>query len=69
MRQKALVIVNICLIAFLLFLLVRKETSIVKGNLAYPIVGTYKGKSAQGMAIWQNYAYLFNDGGHCRVLN
>ena len=58
-----------CLIVFVIFLLVRKDTSIVKGNLAYPIVGTYKGKSAQGMAIWQDCAYLFNDGGHCRVLN
>ena len=38
-------------------------------QLCYPIVGTYKGKSAQGMAIWGDNAYLFNDGGHCRVLN
>lgn len=38
-------------------------------QLKYSIVGTYKGKSAQGMAIWKDKAYLFNDGGHCRVLN
>lgn len=38
-------------------------------QLKYPIVGTYKGKSAQGMAIWEDSAFLFNDGGHCRVLN
>ena len=38
-------------------------------QLRYPVVGTYKGKSAQGMAIWKDSAYLFNDGGHCRVLN
>ena len=38
-------------------------------QLKYPIVGTYKGKSAQGMAIWEDNAFLFNDGGHCRVLN
>lgn len=38
-------------------------------QLQYSIVGTYKGKSAQGMAIWEDRAYLFNDGGHCRVLD
>lgn len=38
-------------------------------QLKYPIVGTYKGKSAQGMAIWEDKAYLFNNGGHCRVLD
>lgn len=38
-------------------------------QLRYPIVGTYNKKSAQGMAIWGNKAYLFNNGGHCRILN
>jgi hypothetical protein len=38
-------------------------------QLRYPIVGNYNGKSAQGMAIWGDEAYLFNDGGHCRVLD
>ena len=40
-----------------------------EAQLRYPIVGTYKGKSAQGMAICGDKAFLFNDGGHCRVLN
>lgn len=38
-------------------------------QMLYPIVGTYKGKSAQGMAIWKDRAYLFSDGGHCRVID
>lgn len=37
--------------------------------MLYSVVGTYNGKSAQGMAIWGDEAYLFNDGGGCRVLN
>lgn len=36
-------------------------------QLAYPVVGTYKKKSAQGMAIHQDRAYLFSDGGRCRM--
>lgn len=32
-------------------------------------MGTYNGKSAQGMAIYRNKAYLFNDGGGCRVFD
>ena len=38
-------------------------------ELRYPVVGTYIKKSAQGMAIYGDNAYLFNDGGHCRVYN
>lgn len=38
-------------------------------QLRYPIVGTYNKKSAQGMAIYGEYAFLFNDGGGCRQLN
>ena len=38
-------------------------------QLFFPVVGTYKGKSAQGMAIWRDKAYLFNDGGNCRVVD
>ena len=38
-------------------------------QMVYPIVGEYKSRSAQGMAISGDYAYLFNDGGLCRVLN
>lgn len=41
----------------------------IYAQVKYPIVGTYKGKTAQGMAIWEDEAYLFNDGGHCRVLS
>lgn len=44
-------------------------TNNVQIRVLYPVVGTYQGKSAQGMAIWADNAYLFNDGGHCRVLN
>lgn len=39
----------------------------VQAQLRYPIVGTYKKKSAQGMAIYGYQAYLFSDGGLCRV--
>lgn len=38
-------------------------------QLRYSIVGQYKKKSAQGMAIWEDKAYLFSHGGQCRVLN
>lgn len=38
-------------------------------QLVFPIVGTYKGKSAQDMTIFGDKAYLMNDGGHCRILN
>ena len=39
------------------------------GQLLYPIVGEYDGKTAQGMAIYNNKAYLTNNGGYCRVIN
>lgn len=51
----------------IVFLLVLQTQAMAQ--LRYPIVGKYKGKSAQGMAIWNDEAFLFNDGGHCRVLN
>lgn len=38
-------------------------------QLRYPVVGTYQGKAAQGMAIYKDKAYLFNNGGTCRVLD
>lgn len=41
----------------------------IDSQLVYPIVGHYKNKSAQGMTIYEDYAYLFNDGGLCRMLN
>ena len=39
------------------------------GQLRYPVVGTFKSKSAQGMAIYGDDAFLMNDGGHCRQLD
>lgn len=42
---------------------------IMFSQMRYSIVGTYQNKSAQGMAVWGDEAFLFNDGGHCRVLN
>lgn len=53
----------------LFFLLVSLFPAICHAQLIYPVVGTFKGKSAQGMAIWGDNAYLFNDGGGCRVFN
>ena len=44
-------------------------SNIVFSQMRYAIVGTYKGASAQGMAIHQDKAYLFSHGGRCRVLN
>lgn len=41
----------------------------IYSQLVYPIVGQYKKKSAQGMAIYNDLAYLFSDGGMCRVYN
>lgn len=38
-------------------------------QMLFPVVGQYKSRSAQGMAIYGDYAYLFNDGGLCRMLN
>lgn len=54
-------------IAFLMFLLYLTLPTLAQ--LRCPVVGTYRGKSAQGMAIWGDKAYLFNDGGHCRIIN
>lgn len=41
----------------------------VSAQIVYPVVGQYKNRTAQGMAIYGDYAYLFNDGGLCRKLN
>lgn len=38
-------------------------------QLRYSIVGTYQSKSAQGMAIYGDDAFLMNDGGGCRQLD
>jgi len=56
--------IEIFVITLLLFSYLR-----ITAQLRYPIVGQYMKQSAQGMAIWDNKAYLFNHGGHCRVLN
>ena len=53
-------------ILFFLFLLL---PDVLCAQLVYPVVGQYKNKSAQGMAIYKDLAYLFSDGGLCRVLN
>lgn len=39
------------------------------GQLVHPVVGTYKKKTAQGMAIHNDIAYLFSDGGRCRIFD
>ena len=44
-------------------------TICAKAQLLYPIVGTYKSKAAQDMAIYADEAYLMSVGGHARVLN
>lgn len=54
-------------IAFLIVLSLL--SNVICAQLKYPVVGTYKGKSAQGMAIRNNQAFLFSNGGRCRVLN
>ncbi len=38
-------------------------------QLRYPIVGVYNGKSAQSLAVLKDSAFIFNDVGHCRVVN
>ncbi len=52
---------------FILLALVAFVSAALHAQLVYPIVGQYKNKSAQGMAIWHDYAFLMNDGGYCRV--
>lgn len=57
------------MIRFLLAIIYTLYISTAFAQLVYPIVGTYKGKSAQGMVVYNDTAYVFNDGGRCRVLN
>jgi hypothetical protein len=40
---------------------------LAQSGTEYPFPGTYKGKSAQGMAIHGDNVFLLNNGGHCRV--
>ena len=55
---------HLCFVINLLFFSIATYS-----QLRYPIVGTYNKKSAQGMAIYGEYAFLFNEGGGCRQLN
>lgn len=70
-KTAAIVIVFVCVAIILYIWVLNQQTSklYVNSQLLYAVVGTYKGKSAQGMAIWKNKACLFNNGGHCRILN
>lgn len=54
---------------YLLFVLLFTIVNAANAQLQYPVVGTYQNKSAQGMAIYDDKAYLMNEGGSCRVLN
>lgn len=38
-------------------------------QLKYPVEGRYNNCSAQAMAIFEDWAYVFNDGGHCRIFD
>lgn len=38
-----------------------------KERIEYKVSGRYGGRSAQGMDIWKNHAFLLNDRGFCRV--
>lgn len=71
MKTTIIVFVTICATAILSCMLTLHHTSKqhVNSQLLYPIAGTYQGKSAQGMAIWNDKAFLFNNGGHCRILD
>lgn len=55
---------NLCLLFFPLLSFIH-----ALAQMMYPVVGQYKSRTAQGMAIYGDYAYLFNDGGLCRMLN
>ena len=52
---------------FLCLAFLFNQVAPIHSQLVYPIVGQYKKKSAQGMAIYKDLAYLFSNGGMCRV--
>jgi hypothetical protein len=54
---------------FLFFVIFVCSFRLSFGQLIYPIVGTFQKKSAQGMAIYADSAYLMHNGGLCRVLD
>lgn len=53
---------------FLLIFLIVPNNELC-AQLLYPVVGEYKNKSAQDMAIYKDRAYLMSDGGLYRVFN
>lgn len=54
----------LCFVIYFLF-----SPNITFSQLIYPVVGTYNRKAAQSMAIYGDFAFLFNHGGECRQLN
>ena len=54
---------------FLCLVFLFEQAMPIHSQLVYPIVGQYKKKDAQGMAIYNDSAYLFSDGGRCRVFD
>ena len=57
------------LVAFLLASAFAFVTCAAEGVLEYPFVGTYKREAAQGMAIYKDSAFLFNNTGIVRLYN
>lgn len=55
--------------SFFIFLFFQIIATNVQAQLRYPIVGNYKGRGAQGMAIYGDSAFLMSDGGLCRLYN
>ncbi len=58
--MKKFLLFAICAMAFI-------ASSCTQSALRYSVAGRYKGQAAQGMAIWENTAYLLSNGGRCRV--
>jgi hypothetical protein len=57
-----------CLAVFLLFAGPAVPPRLcAQSGTDYPFPGKYNGKSAQGMAIHKDMAFLLNNGGHCRI--
>lgn len=64
MTSKILYIPSFCVLLLTTFC-----PLLANAQIKYPVVGTYLKKSAQGFAIYDNYAYLMSDGGRVRQLN
>lgn len=54
---------------FFMFFLLLLFCNTTFSQLHYPVVGEFKNQPAEGFAIYQNKAFLFNNGGACRILN